>query len=121
MAGISGPTGATGAAGRQGSVGPTGAQGPMAGGGGWNSYRDYTFNLNSDAILISDSNKASEIADYLNQNPSARVAIDGSNPQRVNNVRNALLNAGVPAHKIQTGAFGDPQNRRNSRVAVLVQ
>jgi hypothetical protein len=32
----------------------------------------------------------------------------------------ALIDAGVPADKIQTGAFGDPQLRRNSRVAVLV-
>ena len=92
----------------------------MAGGGGWNSYRDYTFNVNSDDILSSDGNKAREIADYMNQNPSFRVAIDGSNARRVSNVRDALINAGVPAYKIQTGAFGDPQLRRNSRVAVLV-
>jgi len=28
--------------------------------------------------------------------------------------------AGVPASKIRTGAFGDPQLRRDGRVAVLV-
>ena len=83
LAGISGPTGATGAAGPQGAIGPTGAQGPMAGDGGWSSYRDYTFNVNSDDILSADGNKAREIADYMNQNPSARVAIDGSNERRV--------------------------------------
>ena len=120
MAGYSGPTGATGAAGPQGSIGSTGAQGPMAGGGSWTSYRDYSFNVNSDDILSSDGNKAREIADYMNQNPSARVAIDGSNGRRVNRVRDALVNAGVPAYKIQTGSFGDPQQRRDSRVAVLV-
>jgi outer membrane protein OmpA-like peptidoglycan-associated protein len=86
----------------------------------WSSYRDYTFNVNSDDILRSDRNKAQEIADYMNQNPSYRVAIDGSNERRVSNVRDALIDAGVPAYKIQTGAFGDPQLRRNSRVAVLV-
>jgi outer membrane protein OmpA-like peptidoglycan-associated protein len=86
----------------------------------WSSYRDYTFSVNSDDILRSDRNKAQEIADYMNQNPSYRVAIDGSNERRVSNVRDALIDAGVPAYKIQTGAFGDPQLRRNSRVAVLV-
>ena len=75
MAGYSGPAGATGAAGPQGAVGPTGAQGASAGNGGWSSYRDYTFNVNSDDILRSDGNKAREIADYTNRNPSSRVAI----------------------------------------------
>jgi hypothetical protein len=117
---VSGPTGATGAAGPQGAIGPTGAQGPMAGGSGWSSYRDFTFNGNNDNILDSDSNKAGEIADYMNQNPSFRAGIDGSNPQRVSNVRDALINAGVPAYKIQTGSFDDPQLRRNNRVAVLL-
>lgn len=122
MAGFSGPAGATGAAGPQGAIGPTGAQGQMAGGGNarWSSYRDYSFNVNSNDILRDDGSKAREIADYLNQNPSARVAIDGSRERRVNNVRDALIDAGVPAYKIQTGAFGDPQLRRDSRVAVLV-
>jgi outer membrane protein OmpA-like peptidoglycan-associated protein len=120
LAGISGPTGATGAAGPQGAVGPTGAQGPLAGGGSWSSYRDYTFASNDDGILRVDGNKAREIADYMNRNPSYRVAIDGSNSRRVNSVRGALIDAGVPAHKIQTGAYGDPQFRRDDRVAVLV-
>jgi outer membrane protein OmpA-like peptidoglycan-associated protein len=111
--------GATGAAGPQGAIGPTGAQGSVAG-GGWNAYRNYTFNVDSDAILRSDSNKAGEIADYMNRNPSFRVAIDGSSEQRVSNVRNALIDAGVPSYKIQTGAYGDAQFRRDGGVAVLV-
>jgi outer membrane protein OmpA-like peptidoglycan-associated protein len=118
LAGISGPAGATGATGPQGATGPTGARGATA--GGWNPYRDYTFNVNSNDILSSDGNKAREIADYLNQNPSARVAIDGTNQSRVASVRNALIDAGVPAYKIQTGSFDHPQNRRDGRVAVLV-
>jgi outer membrane protein OmpA-like peptidoglycan-associated protein len=92
----------------------------MAGGGGWSSYRDFTFSASGNEIMSSDGNKAREIADYVNRNPSARVAIDGNNERRVSNVRDALINAGVPAYKIQTGAFGDPQNRRDGRVAVLV-
>jgi len=91
----------------------------MAGGSDWSVYRDYTFSANSDAIVGSDSNKAREIANYMERNPSSRVGIDGSNELRVGNVREALIDAGVPAYKIQTGAFGDPQLRRDSRVAVL--
>ncbi|OGA06682.1 MAG: hypothetical protein A2W68_06690 [Betaproteobacteria bacterium RIFCSPLOWO2_02_64_14] len=120
LAGISGPIGATGVTGPQGAFGPTGAQGPLAGGGSWNPYRDYSFNVNSNDILRSDGNKAREIADYMNQNPSSRVAIDGSNERRVGRVRDALIDAGVPSERIQTGRFGDPQQRRDNRVAVLV-
>jgi len=122
MAGLSGPTGATGAIGPQGAIGSTGAQGLLAQGGNarWSSYRDFTFNVNSNDILRDDGNKAREIANYMNQNPSARIAIDGANDRRVDNVRAALMDAGVPAYKIQTGAFGDAQFRRDNRVAVLV-
>jgi len=120
IGGISGPMGATGAGGRQGTPGQTGAQGPLAGGGGWSAYRDYTFNVNSEEILRADGSKAREIADYMNQNPSLQVAIDGSNDRRVNAVRSALINAGVAPNRIQTGAFGDPQRRADRRVEVLV-
>ena len=123
LAGISGPTGATGAAGAQGSIGPTGAQGPLAGttaGGNWRFYRDFTFAGNSDDILRSDSNKAKEIADYLKQNPTFRVAIDGPSQRYVHSVVDALKDAGVPSHKMQTGAYGDPQLRADRRVAVQV-
>ena len=99
------------------SAGPAGAQGPML---GWSSYRDFTFDGDSDDILRSDDNKAQEIADYLAQNPSFRVGIDGASESRVANVRDALTDAGVPTAKIQTGDFGDAQLRRESRVAVLV-
>ena len=120
LAGLSGPAGAAGATGRQGVTGATGAQGPTAGGSSWASYRDYNFNLNRDDILSSDGNKAREIADYVNQNPSARIAIDGSSERRVGAVRNALLDAGVPSYKIQSAAVGDPQRRNDRRVEVFV-
>jgi hypothetical protein len=120
LGGITGPAGATGAGGAQGLIGPTGAQGPLAGNKGWSSYSTYTFNTNSNEILRSDGNKAKEIANYLDQNPSLQVGLDGANERRVVVVRDALIVAGVPSAKIQTGAFGDPQLRRNGRVGVLV-
>jgi outer membrane protein OmpA-like peptidoglycan-associated protein len=120
LAGITGAVGGTGAAGPQGSIGPTGAQGPMVGMTGWNSYRDYTFNANSNEILRSDRTKAREIANYVDQNPSARIGLDGADTRRVGVVRDALVVAGVPSSKIQTGAFGDSQQRSDGRVTVLI-
>ena len=49
---------------------------------------------------------------------SAEKNHDLSN-RRVKAVRDALINAGVPAYKIKSGAFGDPQTRRDRRVEVL--
>jgi outer membrane protein OmpA-like peptidoglycan-associated protein len=120
MAGVAGQRGSTGSAGPQGTTGSTGVQGPMAEGGSWSPYRNYTFNTGSDAILASDDNKAWEVARYMNQNPSYRVAVDGPNGRRVSNVRDALINAGVPVEKILVGSYGDPQLRRDDRVAVLM-
>jgi outer membrane protein OmpA-like peptidoglycan-associated protein len=36
-------------------------------------------------------------------------------------VRDALIQAGVPASKIQAGAFGDTQLARDRRVEVLIR
>jgi hypothetical protein len=121
LAGISGPAGVSGEAGPQGATGPTGAQGPMGMGGGWSWYRDYTFTANNDDILRTDENKAREIAYYVAQNPSFYVGIDGGDEGRVDRVRTELIDAGVPAYKIQIGEFGNPQLRRDDRVAVLLR
>jgi outer membrane protein OmpA-like peptidoglycan-associated protein len=79
-------------------------------------------------------NKVSEIAHYLNENPSLKVGIDGSkdprgtemrdqdlSDQRVSVIRSALIKAGVPKAKIQMGAFGDAGLVSDRRVAVLVR
>jgi len=119
-AGVTGPIGVTGAAGPQGAIGATSAQGPLAGNRGWSSYRDYTFSANSNEIQNADNSKAREIATYVNANPSRQFGLDGSNPRRVVVIRDALIVAGVPAAKIQSGDFGDPQARRDGRVGVLI-
>ena len=113
----------TGPAGPQGSTGPTGAQGPLArehGSVQWTLYRDFTFEGRSDDILRSDGDKARQIAEYMQQNPSFRIAIDGPNSGRVRSVVEALTDAGVPKYKIRTGNYGDPALNQNRRVAVLV-
>lgn len=101
-------------------VGKTGARGPAAGTSGWSSYADDTFGGSSNAIQRSDRNKAGEIATYMDRNPSQRIALDRPSTSRVAVVRTALIEAGVPAYKIQSGAFGDPQYPRAGRVEVRV-
>jgi outer membrane protein OmpA-like peptidoglycan-associated protein len=123
LAGISGPTGATGATGPQGSIGPTGAQGPLAsaaGNGNWSVYRGYDFAFARDDIAANDSQKAGQIAEHMSRNPSYKLALDGPSHRRVVAVRDALISAGVPAYKIETGAYGDPKLRSDRHVAVLV-
>ena len=133
MAGVAGSTGRSGLAGVQGPAGATGAQGPAGVVDRWNSFRDIWFDFNRADLGASEMSKVSEIATYMNQNPSLRVGIDGSmdprgtdprnqdlSDRRVSAVRDALIQAGVPAYKIQTGAFGDAQLTRDRRVEVLI-
>ena len=118
----------TGEAAMRGAQGPLGrSQDQAIDGERWSSYRDFWFDYNSSSIDATDSSKVTEIAGYLKQNPSFRLAIDGALPagdadlsdRRVDSVREALIAAGVPAYKIYTGTFGDPLLRRERRVEVL--
>jgi outer membrane protein OmpA-like peptidoglycan-associated protein len=132
-AGVAGSTGNSGPAGEQGPTGATGAQGPAGIVGHWTAYREFWFEYNSSDIRDSQGAKINEIAAYLRDNPSLQVGIDGSmdrhgtDPRdqdlcdrRVDSIRHALLHAGVPADRIQTGAYGDEGQRRDRRVAVLI-
>jgi outer membrane protein OmpA-like peptidoglycan-associated protein len=134
MAGVAGPAGRPGPAGPQGSVGPEGAQGPAGVVDRWISFRDFTFAYGSAEIQSFDAPKVSETVAYMEQNPSLQVGIDGSmdprgtdprnqdlSDRRIAAIRNALIQAGVPAYRIQTGAFGDPGLTRDRRVEVLVR
>jgi outer membrane protein OmpA-like peptidoglycan-associated protein len=118
----------TGEAAMRGSQSPLGrSQDQAADGERWSSYRDFWFDYNSSRIDASDATKVTDIAGYLKQNPSSRLAIDGALPagdadlsdRRIDSVREALLAAGVPDYKIYTGMFGDPLLRRERRVEVL--
>jgi outer membrane protein OmpA-like peptidoglycan-associated protein len=111
---------------------------------GWISLRDILFDFDKSDIRPSEMQKISDIASYVNQNPSVRVVgIDGSTDllrgtnrynealrgRRVANVRDALIRAGVSANQIETGGFGaerakcndstDQCSRRDGRVEVL--
>jgi outer membrane protein OmpA-like peptidoglycan-associated protein len=99
----------------------------------WISYRTFWFDYNTVDLRNSDSGQVSEIAYYMQQNPSLKVGIDGSSPRgsdarnqdlagrRVRSVHSALVKAGVPAYRIETGAFGDEQLARDGRVEMLLR
>lgn len=142
---VTGPRGAAGAAGSSGTqraTAQTGAQGtttarrveipgsPSAAGIAerWASYRVIIFDYAQAVLSAADQSTISEIAANLAKNPFLQVGIDGyrdpSNQllseHRIGTVRDALIVAGVPRSKVQIGAFGDPQFRRDRRVEVLL-
>ena len=140
--GLAGPMGPAGPAGAQGPAGPAGAQ-TAAAAKQWSSFRDFLFDFDKSAIRSNETSHVSDVAAYLQQNPSARVGIDGHadprgtdsfnqglSERRVNAIRDALVNAGVSTGKIHTGAFGETQPKcnestegcwqRDRRVEVLI-
>ena len=157
--GLTGAQGSAGMTGMQGSAGMTGMQGPagLTGAQGvsapspsplpaspWTSLRDIMFDFDKADIRYSEARKPGEIAAYVNQNPSVRLGIDGYtdsrgtsqynlplSQRRVATVRDALIQAGVPADRIETGTFGTDRpmcnpsieqcSPRDGRVEVLVR
>ncbi|MCH8512015.1 MAG: hypothetical protein LAT83_10240 [Kiritimatiellae bacterium] len=75
-----------------------------------------------------------EVAEYLKANPSLAVGIDASvNPngnethnqelvdQRIQAVSQNLMDAGVPAASIRTGAFRNTRAERNGELAIMIR
>ena len=158
-AGMTGAQGSAGMTGVQGSAGMTGVQGPtgITGATGpaapnlaplpavrWTSMKDFMFDFDRSDIRYSESKKPAEIATYMSQNPTARLGLDGYtdsrgstqynlplSQRRVATVRDALIQAGVPADRIETGTFGTDRSlcnpateqcaQRDGRVEVLVR
>jgi outer membrane protein OmpA-like peptidoglycan-associated protein len=157
MTGPQGPTGMTGAQGQPGmtgSQGLTGSQGqpgiagsrvPVAPVARWTPLKDIRFDFDKAEIRPVEMGKVSEIATYMSQNPSVRLGIDGSTDllrgtnqynvaliqQRVGNVRDALVRAGVSADRMEMGGFAAQRakcndaaescSQRDGQVEVLVR
>ncbi len=120
--GLVGPQGPAGPQGAQGPVGPAGVAGASASVAAkdWTKFKDILFDFNKSDLRSNEESKVSEIKAYMQQNPAVIVGIDGyTDPRgtdkynqalserRVETIRAALVNAGVPSHKITTGAFGE--------------
>jgi outer membrane protein OmpA-like peptidoglycan-associated protein len=100
----------------------------------WSNYREVQFDYNRSDLQASEQRKVTEIARYLNANPSLIVGLDGSmdprgtdprnqelNDRRVGTIRNSLIQAGVADSRIHIGAFGNGQMARDRQVAVLLR
>ena len=123
MAGAIGATGPMGPAGPMGAQGPAGTMGPQATVAEikhWASFKDVLFDFDKSDIRPNETSKVADIAAYMKKNPTARVGIDGHtdprgtdsfnqslSERRVNGIRDAMVTAGVPAGRVQTGAFGE--------------
>jgi outer membrane protein OmpA-like peptidoglycan-associated protein len=100
--------------------------------GAWTAYREFGFASGDSDIRRSERNQVAEIVEYMQRNPSLHVGIDGTiasgsssskkdlADRRVNAIRSALIDAGIPAHRIETGPFGDPRHASEGRVEVLL-
>jgi outer membrane protein OmpA-like peptidoglycan-associated protein len=156
--GMTGVQGSTGMTGVQGSAGMTGVQGPagITGAQGapasspqpgvrWTLVKEFMFDFDRSDIRFSESRKPAEVAAYyMSQNPSVRLGITGDtnrqstdqynlplSQRRVATVRDALIQAGVPADRIETGTFGTDRfmcspsteqcSQREGRIEVLVR
>jgi outer membrane protein OmpA-like peptidoglycan-associated protein len=122
MAGATGPAGPMGPAGAQGpagSVGPQAMATPAAGAIN-KSFKDILFDFDKSDIRANETNKITDVAAYIKQNPTFQVGINGyADPRgteqynqglserRVNAIRDALVKAGVASNKITSGAFGE--------------
>jgi outer membrane protein OmpA-like peptidoglycan-associated protein len=145
VTGMTGSQGQPGMTGSQGQAGMPGSRGPGAPAGRWTSLKDISFDFDRAEIRPREMGKVSEIATYMNQNPSVRLGIDGStdllrgtnqynvalSQQRVGNVRDALIRAGVSADRMEMGGFATQRakcndaaescSQRDGQVEVLVR
>jgi outer membrane protein OmpA-like peptidoglycan-associated protein len=145
QAGMTGSQGQAGVTGAQGQSGVAGAVSPAPPGTRWTSLGDIMFDYNRTEIRSTELSKIADIAVYTTQNPSVRLGIDGAtdllrgtnqynavmSQQRVGNVRDALIRAGVSADRIETGSFGAERakcndanelcSQRDGRVEVMVR
>ena len=134
MAGPAGPAGPQGPAGAQGVAGSMGAQGARAAAANWTKFNDILFDFDKSAIRTNEMVKVSEVADYAKQNPSVNVGIDGHtdprgtdlynqglSERRVGVIRDALIQAGVPASRIHSGAFGESRPKCNDKTEACYQ
>ena len=127
QAGMTGSQGQTGMTGSQGQPGMPGSLGPVAPVARWTPLKDIRFDFDKAEIRPVEMNKVSDIATYMSQNPAVRLGLDGStdllrgtnqynvalSQQRVSNVRDALIRAGVSADRMETGGFAAQRQKCN--------
>jgi peptidoglycan-associated lipoprotein len=126
-AGPPGPPGAQGPPGVAGAQGPAGAVGPAGKAGAdaaWLSVSDILFDFDKADIRQEEAQKIRQVANHMKQNETLIIRIDGHadprggdrynaalSERRVDAVRRALVDAGVPAERIEMAAFGEKRSK----------
>jgi peptidoglycan-associated lipoprotein len=143
-AGPAGPPGLAGVSGPQGPAGPQGTQGVAGAVARWESFKDIHFDFDKSDLRANEVGKIKEIVEFMKQNPTFEIGIEGfADPRgtdaynqalserRVKAILNALVAEGASAGAIRTGAEGE-KNRNcgedtegcyqlNRRVEVFVR
>ena len=104
-------------------AGVAGAQGPR-----WVTFKDILFDFDQSNLRADEQSEIDRIVSHLKENPSITVGIDGHtdprgtdrynqllSERRVGAIKGALMKAGVPAEKIETGAFGKSRPKCNDK------
>lgn len=99
----------------------------------WRSLTELWFDFNKVELRSSELSKLAAVKAYMDENPSLQIGIDGTldplgaemrdqnlGDLRVGVVREALIEAGVPAYKIRTGALVAEELPQDRRVEILV-
>jgi peptidoglycan-associated lipoprotein len=141
VAGPAGPAGGPGLAGLTGPQGPAGEQGVAA---RWESFKDILFDFDKSDVRANEVGKIKEIVEFMKQNPTFEIGIEGyADPRgtnaynqalserRVTAIRDALVTEGASADAIRTGAQGEKNRncgedteacyQKNRRVEVFVR
>lgn len=133
-AGPPGPPGPPGLAGPAGPSGPAGAAGAAGAAAQWRSFADILFDYDKSNIRASEAAKITDVAKYMQSDPSVNLRIDGyADPRgtsqynlalsqrRVGAVRDALVKEGVPGNRISTGHFGEQRPKCNEKTEACYQ
>lgn len=129
--GVAGPVGPQGPQGVAGAIGPVGAKGTDF---VWTAFSDVLFDSNRAELRTDEAKKVAELAALLKSNPGYRVELEafadprGSqqynmtlSQRRMQAVRSALIEAGVPADQITAAAYGEQNLKCTDKTAECLQ
>lgn len=133
-AGPPGPRGVAGAQGPTGTAGVAGPAGPAGSDARWPTVADIRFDVDKAAIAGDEDAKIRSIAQYLKAHENVVIRLEGhADPRgsdqynaklshrRVETIRKALVDAGVPEDRIDVVAFGEQRPKCSEKTEACYQ